>query len=171
MHERDRVRPTELVQEETGCILFDTNILGTKGPRVMHVFVPKPATDGQPSVPTLGVDRGKKSHDLPAPALGLILAICRSWEQVLCPGLVQRAISGAAEGEVVALQSVAPRWNEALGAYCLNFGGRVTLPSVKNFQLCTFSGQYVCWLRHKPKSINLPEHSGSMTCIVVCSSR
>ena len=29
----------------------------------------------------------------------------------------------------------APRWNESLGAYCLNFNGRVTLPSVKNFQL------------------------------------
>lgn len=28
-----------------------------------------------------------------------------------------------------------PRWNEALGAYCLNFNGRVTEASVKNFQL------------------------------------
>ena len=28
-----------------------------------------------------------------------------------------------------------PRWNDALGAYCLNFSGRVTEASVKNFQL------------------------------------
>lgn len=33
------------------------------------------------------------------------------------------------------LQNKAPRWNEALNAYCLNFKGRVTQASVKNFQL------------------------------------
>merc|ERR1719420_282527 len=29
----------------------------------------------------------------------------------------------------------APRWNEQVGAYVLNFSGRVTMASVKNFQL------------------------------------
>ena len=33
------------------------------------------------------------------------------------------------------LQNKAPTWNEHLAAYCLNFNGRVTLASVKNFQL------------------------------------
>ena len=28
-----------------------------------------------------------------------------------------------------------PRWNEQVGAYVLNFNGRVTMASVKNFQL------------------------------------
>lgn len=28
-----------------------------------------------------------------------------------------------------------PRWNEHIGAYVLNFNGRVTMASVKNFQL------------------------------------
>ena len=28
-----------------------------------------------------------------------------------------------------------PKWNEQLSAYCLNFRGRVTHASVKNFQL------------------------------------
>jgi tubby-related protein 1 len=28
-----------------------------------------------------------------------------------------------------------PRWNESIGGYVLNFGGRVTMASVKNFQL------------------------------------
>ncbi len=36
---------------------------------------------------------------------------------------------------LVVLQNKAPRWNEALNAYCLNFRGRVTQASVKNFQL------------------------------------
>lgn len=28
-----------------------------------------------------------------------------------------------------------PKWNETVGAYVLNFNGRVTMASVKNFQL------------------------------------
>ena len=28
-----------------------------------------------------------------------------------------------------------PKWNEQVGAYVLNFNGRVTMASVKNFQL------------------------------------
>lgn len=35
----------------------------------------------------------------------------------------------------VVLRNKPPRWNQGLGAYCLNFGGRVTQASVKNFQL------------------------------------
>merc|ERR1712188_18194 len=30
-----------------------------------------------------------------------------------------------------------PRWNDQVGAYVLNFNGRVTMASVKNFQLVT----------------------------------
>lgn len=37
--------------------------------------------------------------------------------------------------DMVVLRNKAPKWNEQLGAYCLNFGGRVTAASVKNFQL------------------------------------
>ena len=33
------------------------------------------------------------------------------------------------------MRNKAPKWNEALGAYCLNFSGRVSQASVKNFQL------------------------------------
>merc|ERR1712182_170386 len=29
-----------------------------------------------------------------------------------------------------------PKWNDQVGAYVLNFNGRVTRASVKNFQLC-----------------------------------
>ena len=34
-----------------------------------------------------------------------------------------------------------PRWNEEVNAYVLNFGGRVTMASVKNFQLVTAEDQ------------------------------
>ncbi|KAJ3213295.1 Tubby- protein 3 [Dinochytrium kinnereticum] len=33
------------------------------------------------------------------------------------------------------LQNKPPRWNETTQSHCLNFGGRVTQPSIKNFQL------------------------------------
>ena len=37
--------------------------------------------------------------------------------------------------ELVYLINKPPRWNEQVGAYVLNFNGRVTMASVKNFQL------------------------------------
>jgi tubby-related protein 1 len=37
--------------------------------------------------------------------------------------------------DMVQLINKPPKWNEAVGAYVLNFNGRVTMASVKNFQL------------------------------------
>lgn len=33
------------------------------------------------------------------------------------------------------MKNKAPRWNEVTQSHCLNFGGRVTQPSIKNLQL------------------------------------
>ncbi|KAG6703791.1 hypothetical protein I3842_07G102900 [Carya illinoinensis] len=43
-------------------------------------------------------------------------------------------LSGESEGRLV-LRNKAPRWHEQLQCWCLNFNGRVTVASVKNFQL------------------------------------
>ncbi|CAN1344265.1 Tubby-like F-box protein 2 [Linum perenne] len=40
-----------------------------------------------------------------------------------------------ADGEPLVLKNRAPRWHEQLQCWCLNFRGRVTVASVKNFQL------------------------------------
>jgi tubby-related protein 1 len=45
-------------------------------------------------------------------------------------GMLERVKAGDF-GDGVRLHNKAPRWNESLGAYCLNFNGRVTLPSVR----------------------------------------
>lgn len=37
--------------------------------------------------------------------------------------------------DLIYLINKPPRWNEQVGAYVLNFNGRVTMASVKNFQL------------------------------------
>lgn len=39
------------------------------------------------------------------------------------------------KGGVMVLKNKAPRWHEQLQCWCLNFRGRVTVASVKNFQL------------------------------------
>ncbi|KAJ3260830.1 hypothetical protein HK103_007393 [Boothiomyces macroporosus] len=39
------------------------------------------------------------------------------------------------EKKLLLLKNKAPRWNEATQSHCLNFGGRVTQPSIKNMQL------------------------------------
>lgn len=82
---------------------YDTNVLGTKGPRKMTVIVPPVSDDGH---------------------------VMATTEE----GLLERVKQGEF-GDCQKLHNKAPRWNESLGAYCLNFNGRVTLPSVKNFQL------------------------------------
>lgn len=50
-------------------------------------------------------------------------------------------------GQSVVLRNKAPKWNEAIGAFCLNFGGRVTHASVKNFQLVSVDNM-VCTCVH-----------------------
>ena len=39
------------------------------------------------------------------------------------------------------LRNKNPRWNETTQSHCLNFGGRVTQPSVKNLQLISAETQ------------------------------
>jgi hypothetical protein len=42
---------------------------------------------------------------------------------------------------LLALQNRPPWWNVELGSFVLNFGGRVSVASVKNFQLCDRNDQ------------------------------
>ena len=48
--------------------------------------------------------------------------------------LLSRLKRGASQG-LVLMQNKAPSWNDQSGAYVLNFHGRVTRASVKNFQI------------------------------------
>jgi len=44
-------------------------------------------------------------------------------------------VGGSATNHLVVLKNKEPKWHNTLNAYCLNFNGRVTEASVKNFQL------------------------------------
>lgn len=53
--------------------------------------------------------------------------------------VVENSLSGPLVGDkkdgMLVLKNKAPRWHEQLQCWCLNFHGRVTIASVKNFQL------------------------------------
>ena len=49
--------------------------------------------------------------------------------------LLCRHKRGHGQQDTVVMRNKPPKWNEQLSAYCLNFRGRVTHASVKNFQL------------------------------------
>ncbi|KAK9284548.1 hypothetical protein L1049_023723 [Liquidambar formosana] len=49
--------------------------------------------------------------------------------------LVEPPVSVQGSREPLVLKNKSPRWHEQLQCWCLNFKGRVTVASVKNFQL------------------------------------
>jgi len=100
---------TTPVREELGCVLYASNVLGSRGPRKMKVAVPAVDKDGSRicSRPT------------------------RKGDEILTR-FKDRDMTN-----VIELVNKPPRWNDHVGAYVLNFSGRVTMASVKNFQLVT----------------------------------
>ncbi|KAJ7953018.1 Tubby-like F-box protein [Quillaja saponaria] len=118
-----------------GSIAYELNILRTRGPRRMHCIMN--------SIPIASIQEGGTAptptsfpHNFdepfsPSPALNgkeLVTdssSINLSWPPVLDQG----------SGESLVLKNKAPRWHEQLQCWCLNFKGRVTVASVKNFQL------------------------------------
>ncbi|XP_037372838.1 tubby-related protein 2 [Talpa occidentalis] len=98
---------TARIREELGAVCYETNVLGFRGPRKMTVIIP-------------GIDAQNRR-----------ISIQPQNEQ---ESLLNRLQSGASQG-LVLLQNKAPMWNDENGAYVLNFHGRVTRASVKNFQI------------------------------------
>mmetsp|Transcript_47102 Transcript_47102/g.124187 ORF Transcript_47102/g.124187 Transcript_47102/m.124187 type:complete len:446 (+) Transcript_47102:36-1373(+) len=100
------------VRQELGTILYKQNVLGSRGPRKMKVMVPSVNEQGQRKVlrPT--------SKD---------------------ETMLERYKAAKNDDDVQILKNKQPKWNDQVGAYVLNFNGRVTRASVKNFQLCNMA--------------------------------
>jgi len=103
-------RSEGLVQtrQELACILYKQNVLGARGPRKMKVMVPTLNEDGERKV--LRPSSNEES-------------------------MLERYKAAVNDADVQILKNKPPKWNEQVGAYVLNFNGRVTRASVKNFQL------------------------------------
>ncbi|CAH1798781.1 unnamed protein product, partial [Owenia fusiformis] len=94
-------------RKELAAAAYETNVLGFKGPRKMTVIIPGMNLDHE------RVDlRPKNDHD------GLI----ERWKHKNMENLLE-------------LHNKTPVWNDDTQSYVLNFHGRVTQASVKNFQI------------------------------------
>lgn len=93
---------------DLAVVIYDTNILGFKGPRNMTVILPGMTEDDQ-RVKISSVDPRQQG-----------LLDC--WKTKNMDNIVE-------------LHNKTPVWNEETQSYVLNFHGRVTQASVKNFQL------------------------------------
>lgn len=115
-------------------IAYELNVLGTRGPRRMQCTlhsIPASAMEEGGSAPTplefsSAIEGSFASYSLH-----------KSKAAVADCSFVESEQVGIASGKGAALilKNKAPRWHEQLQCWCLNFRGRVTVASVKNFQL------------------------------------
>lgn len=94
-------------RQELAAVIYETNVLGFKGPRKMTVIIPGMTLDHQ-RVQIYPQDESE----------GLI----ESWKAKKMDNLIE-------------LHNKTPVWNDDTQSYVLNFHGRVTQASVKNFQI------------------------------------
>ncbi|KAH7479673.1 Tubby-related protein 2 [Phytophthora ramorum] len=97
------------IRQELGISMYAANVLGHRGPRKMKVCVPRVREDG-----TRVVWRPLTKDDE-------MVNKCKEQDHTNLTYLINKP----------------PRWNDQVCAYVLNFNGRVTMASVKNFQLVT----------------------------------
>ncbi|XP_049509154.1 tubby-related protein 1 [Panthera uncia] len=95
------------LRQELAAVIYETNVLGFRGPRRMTVIIPGMNTENE-RVPI----RPRNTSD------GLLVR----WQNKTLESLIE-------------LHNKPPIWNEDSGSYTLNFQGRVTQASVKNFQI------------------------------------
>ncbi|XP_028989970.1 tubby protein homolog [Betta splendens] len=101
------IKESDSVRQELAAICYETNVLGFKGPRKMTVVIP-------------GMLESNERVSLrPKNDLETLLG---------------RHASGNTD-KLVTLVNKSPSWNEQSQSYVLNFHGRVTQASVKNFQI------------------------------------
>lgn len=122
-------------------VTYELNVLGTRGPRKMHCIMH--------SIPTSALDAGGtvpgEPELLPCPLEDSFRSISFSKHFDRSIEFSSSRFSEFREGgnedgdgkasSPLILKNKPPRWHEQLQCWCLNFRGRVTVASVKNFQL------------------------------------
>uniref|UniRef100_A0A3P9L003 TUB like protein 1b n=1 Tax=Oryzias latipes TaxID=8090 RepID=A0A3P9L003_ORYLA len=102
-------------RQELAGIIYETNVLGMKGPRRMTVIIP---------------GMNKDSERVPL----------RPRNE--CDGLLIRYQNRRMDN-LIELHNKTPVWNEETASHVLNFNGRVTQASVKNFQIVYNKDDYI----------------------------
>ncbi|XP_019172873.1 PREDICTED: tubby-like F-box protein 3 [Ipomoea nil] len=115
---------------EVAHISYELNVLGARGPRRMQCVMD--------SIPACAIKPGgvaPTQTDFPVSNNDSFSTIPFSRSK---SASVEKSLSGSLENQTegaLVLRNKAPRWHEQLQCWCLNFHGRVTVASVKNFQL------------------------------------
>jgi hypothetical protein len=147
-----------------GALSYDCNIWSHRGPRRMAVALSNPLMDALLAAnadaasvqhsPEHGAVVAAPAVEEPAPVAAATLALGAPEHEAGAPPPPPSALAGgepdagdallashvSSPGEFAVLRNKAPRWHETYQCWCLDFGGRVTTASVKNFQL-TAGGQ------------------------------
>ncbi|KAI1903912.1 hypothetical protein AGOR_G00000290 [Albula goreensis] len=98
---------TSNLRQELAAICYETNVLGFKGPRKMSVIIPGMNMDHE----RVSI-RPRNEHE----------SLLARWQN-------------KSTESVIELHNKTPVWNDDTQSYVLNFHGRVTQASVKNFQI------------------------------------
>ncbi|KAL8171294.1 hypothetical protein V2J09_023098 [Rumex salicifolius] len=111
-------------------ISYELNVLGSRGPRRMACVmgsIPSSSIEPDGVAPT--------QRELPLSNLDSFRSLPFFRTKSNCTDDdLSGPLASHREGSLV-LRNKAPRWHEQLQCWCLNFHGRVTVASVKNFQL------------------------------------
>lgn len=114
-------------------IAYELNVLGTRGPRRMQCTMH--------SIPASVVEGGLNTSTFEIPSSTLVEPLA-SFRSSRSKSVISESNafsgplnSGNLKDDPLILKNKAPRWHEQLQCWCLNFQGRVTVASVKNFQL------------------------------------
>ncbi|XP_073012934.1 tubby-like F-box protein 14 [Typha latifolia] len=128
-------------------VSYELNVLGTRGPRRMHCVmhsIPASALDAGGTVPCQPDNLLARSLDDSFGSVSFSKSSIMDRSMDFSSARFSDITRGARvvddeedEGKErpLILKNKAPRWHEQLQCWCLNFRGRVTVASVKNFQL------------------------------------
>lgn len=122
-------------------IAYELNVLGTRGPRRMNCTMysiptsslePGCSVPGQPELNPRPLEDSFRSISF-SKSIDHSTEFSSSRFSDVAGMLVDE--DGDVKDGPLILRNKAPRWHEQLQCWCLNFRGRVTVASVKNFQL------------------------------------
>ncbi|XP_077253496.1 tubby-like F-box protein 5 [Tasmannia lanceolata] len=116
-------------------ISYELNVLRTRGPRRMQCTMH--------SIPVSAIQEGGRAPTPTGFSNSLeeqlsVLSVPISKDPIVhfsSTSLSEPPLSVQSTSDQLILKNKAPRWHEQLQCWCLNFRGRVTVASVKNFQL------------------------------------
>lgn len=121
-------------------VTYELNVLGTRGPRRMHCIMhsipassldPGGSVPGQPELLPRSLEDSFRSTSFSKSIDHLTEFSSSRFSDIMGT----RDDEEEGKDKPLVLRNKAPRWHEQLQCWCLNFRGRVTVASVKNFQL------------------------------------